>query len=406
MASPSFMRSRASGLPVRLHLKSISPRPILKRPSKPTPLPLSPSPFPFSQSFSVLFSNSPLSPHVHFPPSPSLFATFSTHSPNTYDRAPILVSPNQLELPAWGDRIYSPSIDGFRIADAPKGRRFAKPSTPLEDPRSPRQAINARFASTLANGTLPRAPLSKAVSTFPRSPYPSAPLTPVAPSKEENAKKDTKDNLATRGWPKRRSSVEGIDLAPPPRVKCADERSGRRSITLRLTSTRRPAPPQLNLSLSKPQPFSLSPVQELSDSNGQREGDLSAGSGESSRLSNAFWESVSIEEGIPSDGSGGFPESVFGSPEAVDLGLRSPLPAAPAILFGRSDGSVWSPGFPKRDSATSADQGKSEEGSLKRSTFTAPSPNDPLATFPSFSATMKRAGEHQMIKPPPRALLL
>lgn len=46
------------------------------------------------------------SPHVHFPPTPRLVRSGITHSPGTYDRAPIEVSPNQCEMPARGCRVY------------------------------------------------------------------------------------------------------------------------------------------------------------------------------------------------------------------------------------------------------------------------------------------------------------
>ncbi|KAJ7686793.1 hypothetical protein B0H17DRAFT_1204003 [Mycena rosella] len=40
--------------------------------------------------------------HAHFPPSPSLTRTFSAYSPSSYDRSPIVVSPNTCALPARG----------------------------------------------------------------------------------------------------------------------------------------------------------------------------------------------------------------------------------------------------------------------------------------------------------------
>ncbi|KAJ7153553.1 hypothetical protein C8R43DRAFT_450107 [Mycena crocata] len=49
-------------------------------------------------------------PSVHFPPSPRLTRTFSAHSPSSYDRSPIVVSPNSCALPARGcpGRTYYP----------------------------------------------------------------------------------------------------------------------------------------------------------------------------------------------------------------------------------------------------------------------------------------------------------
>ncbi|KAF8167183.1 hypothetical protein B0H34DRAFT_3957 [Crassisporium funariophilum] len=57
------------------------------------------SPLPFATCPSMLDS-----PHVHFPPTPTLTSTEITHSPFIYDRAPIIVTPNTCALPRRGDR--------------------------------------------------------------------------------------------------------------------------------------------------------------------------------------------------------------------------------------------------------------------------------------------------------------
>ena len=59
------------------------------------------SPLPFSTSSTVLDS-----PHVHFPPTPTLTSTEITHSPFIYDRAPIVVTPNTCALPERGGRKF------------------------------------------------------------------------------------------------------------------------------------------------------------------------------------------------------------------------------------------------------------------------------------------------------------
>ncbi|TFK90076.1 hypothetical protein K466DRAFT_472947, partial [Polyporus arcularius HHB13444] len=52
------------------------------------------------------------SPHVHFPPTPRIAATYPAHSPTTYDRKPIIVSPNVVQLPQRGSRrISTPAAD-------------------------------------------------------------------------------------------------------------------------------------------------------------------------------------------------------------------------------------------------------------------------------------------------------
>ncbi|TFK56941.1 hypothetical protein OE88DRAFT_1730372 [Heliocybe sulcata] len=73
----------------------MSPRPILKR-DPPSAIPSNPLPF---AACPTLFS-----PKVRFPPTPVLTSTHPTHSPSTYDRAPIVVSPNACALPRRGER--------------------------------------------------------------------------------------------------------------------------------------------------------------------------------------------------------------------------------------------------------------------------------------------------------------
>ncbi|KAI0640136.1 hypothetical protein C8Q77DRAFT_1045940 [Trametes polyzona] len=79
------------------------PHPILKRDSSPFRTPT----LPFS-TCGPLFS-----PHVHFPPTPRLVAgTYPAHSPTTYDRAPIAVTPNVCQLPRRGERtVRTPPAD-------------------------------------------------------------------------------------------------------------------------------------------------------------------------------------------------------------------------------------------------------------------------------------------------------
>lgn len=84
-------------------LVPMQPRPILSKP--PPPEVAFSNPLPFAACSSrVLYS-----PHVHFPSTPRLTFTGNTHSPGTYDRAPIAVSPNSCELPERGGRVYRSS---------------------------------------------------------------------------------------------------------------------------------------------------------------------------------------------------------------------------------------------------------------------------------------------------------
>jgi len=82
-----------------------APRPILK--GLPSPLNSSETasnPFPFSSCSSIVDS-----PHVHFPPTPTLTSTEITHSSFMYDRAPIVVTPNVCALPERGGRKFTGS---------------------------------------------------------------------------------------------------------------------------------------------------------------------------------------------------------------------------------------------------------------------------------------------------------
>lgn len=93
----------------------MTPRPILK--TCPTngsfPSPSTALPFKFLHS-----------PHVHFPPTPTLTDTQITHSPFVYDRAPIVVSPNTCQLPERGGRVYSAFTMNEPSSAPPKGSYF------------------------------------------------------------------------------------------------------------------------------------------------------------------------------------------------------------------------------------------------------------------------------------------
>jgi len=87
------------------------------------------SPFPFSTCrdvANILSSAAPaLDPHVHFPPSPTIACTYITHSPATYDRAPIAVSQNTCELPERGRRVYHPARRPHPLSDDPHQQALA-----------------------------------------------------------------------------------------------------------------------------------------------------------------------------------------------------------------------------------------------------------------------------------------
>jgi hypothetical protein len=79
-----------------------APRPILKGlPPSSVSSETASNPFPFSSCPNIFDS-----PHVHFPPTPTLTSTEITHSSFMYDRAPIVVTPNVCALPERGGRKF------------------------------------------------------------------------------------------------------------------------------------------------------------------------------------------------------------------------------------------------------------------------------------------------------------
>jgi len=335
-------------------------RPILKRPS---PLPLSPAPAtPYSSLLSNRAVKSP-APHVRFPSSPALVATISTYASDAYDRVPISISPNPVALPGWGERVYSPSTEGFRLSAAPKIFRslsLAPQSSPLmaefEDPRSPRlqpaaDVTGAKAASAIRFAKMPPAgiqPLEKALTAYPRTPYPSA-VTPEGDAK---------------------MGYKGSDVSSPGQLHSSS-----------LNRSRKPAPLALG-----------------------------SDSAESDKLSNAFWNSVSIESpNEPMVTALEYPESAVEYEEKVDIVIRSA--SQPPLMFGNADGVLFSPGLPKPHSrverlretiqqVTSPSVKKSSFVPIARKEVTAPSPNDPFAAFPSFGAVLERVGVESPIRYP------
>lgn len=423
--------------------KSGSTRPSLKRPN---PLPL--SPLAQNVSFSVLLSPSAKAlktPHVHFPPSPSkLFATFVTHGPTSYDRGPISVSPNPLVLPGWGERVYSPSIEGFRLSAVPKPFRTltyqASPViTDFEDPRSPKLPApvasvgkenrhnSVRFApfTSMQSETRPSKSLGKSLASYPRSPYPSAPVSPSdGVLGDSQAAMDVDMEMETRGrqWPRNRGLNDNIAVISGParaRANSLEERRNKRNKKgLTLASGRMnnatnlmgnvaftPIPSPLGRGIFSPAVTSLKrankPAPLAMDS-----------------LTQAFWQSISLASAEPSATADvddpmvtalEYPESAVEYEEKLDMTLRAA--AQPPLMYAGADGALWSPALPVagakveriRESLMSPGVGKSFESRVVRRDFTAPSPNDPFAAFPSFAAALEMGAEE--IRYPPRVAL-
>lgn len=105
------------------------PEPDLFRP--PLPESISSNPLPFTSCTSRVF----YSPHVHFPSTPGLTFIGATHSPGTYDRAPIAVLPNSCAMPKRGGRVYrSPSEERRRVDNYFDPRAFEACELEVEQP--------------------------------------------------------------------------------------------------------------------------------------------------------------------------------------------------------------------------------------------------------------------------------
>jgi hypothetical protein len=347
MATQSILRNSIVS-PIRTTLQR--PRSILKRPISPV--------YPFASCFSLQGSPSLRSPHVQFFPSPSLVSTFTTHSAGSYDRAPISVSPLE--------RTYVTSLEGFQLSAPPRPSRSLATAqnspaiTDFEDPRSPKvqpeaKQNNLRFAAFTSTQLVTRSSrtLAKSMASYPRSPYPSASLVPPAQYNDMNVDNDLahRPRASSLFLPKR--NKKGLTLGSSAITPAAPTPSslGRSVFSPAIDEGKKPAPLDLE-----------------------------------SRLSQAFWEALSIEEAVNS------------ADEVMVTALEYPPSAVePQITYADAHGALWSPALPKagvavhriRESLMSPAK-RSSIGKIVRQDFTAPSPNDPFAAFPSFTAAMER----------------
>lgn len=347
MVAQSILRN-GMVTPIRVTLPR--PRSILKRPA----FLLSPTYTAACSSHQV--SPSLRSPHVQFLPSPSLVSTFTAHSSGSYDRTPISVSPTE--------RTYLTSLEGFKLSAPPKKpfrslvtAENSPAVTDFEDPRSPKvqPAVkqNALHFAAFTKQSVMRSgqPLARSLASYPRSPYPSAPL--VSPG-----------------------HYNGVDiLSHRPRASSLHlPRRNKKALTLS-SSVVTPAatPSSLGHSVFSPS---------------FNEGEKPATLGSESCLSQAFWEAFSMEEAEDSYDQGMVSASEY-PPSAVES----------QIMYADANGALWSPALPKpgvamnriRESLVSHGK-RSSIGRIVRQDFTAPSPNDPFATFPSFTAAMELDG--------------
>ncbi|KAJ6606803.1 hypothetical protein B0H10DRAFT_2074439, partial [Mycena sp. CBHHK59/15] len=259
-------------------------------------------PFPFASSITIVVSPAISSPHVHFPASPVLTAVFSTHSPNSYDRSATIVAPNPLELPGWGQRVYSPGQEAFSSIKSPAV------SVPLVFIDAPPLAVTSEMDSAASKvvrfGSSRSVELGKSLTLYPRSPYPSAPTSPMSRDKENTevarvARAKSLDSPKTKRAPKRPASLK--------------------------VSAGRPATPRVSSPLANANTF-LSPVEESpSTATAARPGAAEA----DARLNHEFWRSVSLENA-----------------DGLHAALRFP-----PFVFSTRDGLLWSPGLPKKEHA-------------------------------------------------------
>jgi hypothetical protein len=342
--------------PNRATFKKHSPKPILKRPS---PLNLASSPFPFATHITIVVSPAISSPHVHFPASPILTAVFSTHSPNSYDRSATKVTPNPLELPGWGQRVYSPGEGAFSSVKSPSvnvpilfvdAPAFAAP-----------EEMEGKTSKVVRFGSRPR-DLGKALSVYPRSPYPSAPTSPMSRDKEN------------------------AELAGVARTKSLDspksKRAMKRPASLNVPAGR-PAAPRVSSPLANK---FLSPVAESP----------TTVTVASTRLTKEFWQSISLED---AEGE----HYQLSALEAHEEG-STPVSAVPRFIFGTKDGLLWSPGLPPKEPSSvaeirsPADTTSSEFEKLDRSMVT--SPGDQPPTYPSIETVLSMDAASITYPPP------
>jgi len=371
-----------------------SPR-ALKSPSSPSPILKRPPPLRLSQRApaSVTVVVSPGSPHVHFPPSPGLTVTFSTHSPNSYDRGAINLSPNPLELPAWGSRIYSPGLGTFKKPPpdesvnsssseelTPKFKTFTPPivspnheiflNSPDLETR-PTTRAGARFqAIALQPSMHSRSALGEALKGYPRSPYPSAPASPAPAVLADKENLGAEDGVSTEVWSGTKTAY-GTTYASRERTRKA-----------------RKVPPTIQVfghaaeMVSSPlRQHLMTPV----DDSSQHTATVAKFN---ASLSQAFWRSMSLDESVD------LSSPSITTEDPVTFGLLSPGGLVSPMIFATKDGVVWSP---SRQNVTAQMQ------RLKKDLMTisgphksvsppemvmSPSPEDPFAAFPSFAAVL------------------
>ncbi|KIK71447.1 hypothetical protein GYMLUDRAFT_52525 [Collybiopsis luxurians FD-317 M1] len=395
IASPRALRSPST------------PKSILKRPP---PLPLSSNPVPLAGRIAIVISPSPGSAHVHFPPSPALTATFSTHSPNSYDRGAINISPNPLELPAWGSRVYSPGSDTFGKLPSPNESNSEEeltpkfktytptilslnspthvenfPKSPSDTDTKPTTRAGARFQAIVSQPSIrPVSGLGEALKAYPRSPYPSAPASPApAVLADKGGVGPAKENIrAGRFWSRSKTLSGYGDASRISRGK---------KVPPAITIIGKPA----EMVSSPLRKEFLTPVQEFAQHTAtvaNAKGNVADAS-----LTQAFWQSISVDDSVDMS------SPCITSEDPVASGLFSPGGMISPMIFATKEGVVWSPPRPETWKKNIRDTRKSDS---PRGTVMSPSPEDPFSAFPSFTAVLSldHGTEGSIITYPPPAV--
>jgi hypothetical protein len=195
---------------------------------------------------------------------------------------------------------------------------------------------------------------AKALVSYPRSPYPSAPLVPPGDYEHTDDCSTHRTRASSMEIPRR--NKKGLTLGSPFVTPAAPTSSslGRSVFSPSVSEGKNPAPLDLE-----------------------------------SRLSEAFWEVLTLEEAEHS------------ADEVMYTALEYPSPSSvePRITYADANGALWSPALPKpsaavdkiRQSLMSPGKRSSISG-IVRKDFTAPTPNDPSAAFPSFATAMEMNG--------------
>lgn len=131
------------------------------------------------------FTSSPLphyQPYVHFPPSPSLTTTHTTHSRASYDRTPIVVAPNACALPARGCPGRNYTLSPPTSPTVQHTSRRPRQSAYAQD--IPSASSSSLSSSSPAGCTASRVRAS--TNTRPRTPFAVPSLIPDEGSSEES----------------------------------------------------------------------------------------------------------------------------------------------------------------------------------------------------------------------------